>query len=137
VKNRKWIRAKLPPVVLESLARLPRPKAAPADCELYFASGTSSVRSLVNGAQRTMAAVFKLAAVPGAHCHRFRHTLATEILGKGGTVEEVANILADSPATIHRHYAKWSDERQARQDNLLDRVHGTNLAHAKEQAKSC
>ena len=41
---------------------------------------------------------------PRAHCHRFRHTLATETLGKGGTIEEVANILADSPATVHRRY---------------------------------
>ncbi len=128
---------KLPPYAIVALERLPRPKAAPAECELYFASGTSSVRSLVKGAQRTMAAVFKLAAVPGAHCHRFRHTLATETLGKGGTIEDVASILADSPANIHRHYAKWSDERQARQDELLDRVHGTNPAQAEGTSKSC
>jgi integrase len=136
-KNRKWIRVKLPPVVLESLERLPRPKAGPANCQWYFASGRSSVRSLVKGAQRTMSAVFKLAGVPGAHCHRFRHTLATETLGKGATMGEVADILADSEATVRRHYAKWSDERQARQDELLDRVHGTNLAQAEETAKTC
>jgi integrase len=84
-----------------------------------------------------MSAVFKLAKVPGAHCHRFRHTLASEIQGKGGTIEDVANILADSPATIRRHYAKWTSERQARQDRLLDDVLGTNLAHTETQAGKC
>jgi integrase len=137
VKNRKWIRVTVRPELAEALDRLPRPKAAPADSQMYFASDTSTVRSLVKGAQRTMSAVFKLAKVPGAHCHRFRHTLASEILGKGGTVEDAANILADSPATIRRHYAKWTDERQARQDRLLEQVHGTNLAQAGEQASKC
>ena len=84
-----------------------------------------------------MSAVFKLAKVPGAHCHRFRHTLASEILGKGGTIEDAANILADSPATIRRHYAKWTSEQQTRQDRLLEDVLGTNLAQAKEQIGKC
>jgi site-specific recombinase XerD len=137
VKNRKWIRVNLPPFVLEALDRLPRPKAATADCELYFASGTSSVRSLVKGAWRSLSAVFKLAAVPGAHPHRFRHTLATELLGNGGTIDQVAEILADSPSTIRRHYAKWSPERQARQDALLETLHGTNLAQAEGTSKPC
>jgi site-specific recombinase XerD len=137
VKNRKWIRVTVRPELAEALERLPRPKAAPLDSKMYFASDTSTVRSLVKGAQRTMAAVFKLAKVPGAHCHRFRHSLASEILGKGGTVEDVASILADSPATIRRHYAKWTSERQARQDRLLDDVLGTNLAQTEERVSKC
>ena len=109
IKNKRWIRVKLPPVVLEALNALPHPKAAPKESQFLFAGGGSSVRSLVKGAQRTLAAVFKLAKVEGAHPHRFRHTLASELLGKGRTVGEVAGILADSPATISRHYAKWTD----------------------------
>ena len=137
VKNRKMIRVTVRPELAEALDRLPRPKAAPLDSKLYFASDTSTVRSLVKGAQRTMSAVFRLAKVSGAHCHRFRHTLASEILGKGGTVEDAANVLADSPATIRRHYAKWTNERQARQDRLLNDVLGTNLAQAEEQIGKC
>jgi integrase len=57
--------------------------------------------------------------VEGAHPPRFRHTLASELLGKGATVEEVAGILADSPATIRRHYAKWTPELQARHDRVI------------------
>ena len=78
-----------------------RPKAAPEDCSWYFASGEASVRSLVKCAQGTMAVVFERAGVPDGHCHRFRHTLATELKGQGATDEEIAGILAalnDPPA---------------------------------------
>jgi integrase len=92
---------------------------------------------LVKGAQRTLAAVFDRAQVANGHPHRFRHTLASEILGKGGTVEDAASILADSPATIRRHYAKWTPEFQARQDRVTRMVHGTNLAQAEEQVSKC
>ncbi len=60
--------------------------------------------------------------------HRFRHTLATEQLEKGGTIEEAAGILGDSPAIILKHYAKWSRGRQARITDLLERIW-----HAKEE----
>ena len=81
--------------------------------------------------------MFRRAKVECAHAHRFRHTLASEILGKGGTIEDAANILADSPATIRRHYAKWTPEYQARQDRVIGLVHGTNLAQAEEQPSKC
>ena len=52
-------------------------------------------------------------------------------------IEEIAGILADSPATIRRHYAKWTQEYQDRQDRVLRLVHGTNLAQAEEQVSKC
>lgn len=137
VKNRRWIRMELPAVVLEGLERLPQPKAAPEDGTLFFSSGKASLRSLVKGAQRTLSAVFKRARVEGAHAHRFRHTLASEILAKGGTIEDAASILGDTSATIRRHYAKWTPEYQVRQDSILRMVHDTNLAQLEEQAPSC
>jgi integrase len=133
VKNHQWIRVELPLVVVEALEQLPHPKAAAQD----FSSGHASLRSLVKGAARTMAAVFERSGVEGAHCHRFRHTLASELLGKGGTFEEVAAILGDSPATIRRYYAKWTEEYQGRQDTLIRKIHDTNLARAEEQASKC
>ena len=133
IKNRRLIRVELHPDVLQALDRLPAPKAGADDCRLFFSGGNASVRSLVKGAQRTLAAVFKRAKVEHAHPHRFRHTLASEILSKGGTIEDAASILADSPATIRRHYAKWTPEYQARQDRVIRMVHGTNLAQAQEQ----
>ena len=50
----------------------------------------------------------------GAKPHRFRHTLASELLGKGGSIDEIAAILADNPSTIRRYYAKWTPEYQNR-----------------------
>jgi hypothetical protein len=76
--------------------------------------------------------------VPQATSHRFRHTLATEILVKGGSIEDAANILGDSPAIIRKHYAKWSTAYQTRTLELLERIHGepavgTPLVHFKNK----
>ena len=38
----------------------------------------------------TLVAVFERAGVERAHAHRFRRTLASELLGKGGAHEEIA-----------------------------------------------
>ncbi len=53
-------------------------------------------------------AVYAASGVQGACSHRFRHTMATEILELGGTFEEAADILGDSVAIVQKHYAKWS-----------------------------
>jgi len=137
IKNGRMIRVELPPEVLRALDMLPHPKAAPRESTSFFAGGKSSVRSLVKGAQRTLAAVFRMAKVEHAHPHRFRHTLASELLGEGATVDEVAGVLADSSTTIRRHYAKWTPEFQARQDRVTRLVHDTNLAQAEEQVSKC
>jgi site-specific recombinase XerD len=137
VKNSKWIRVELPSAVLEALELLPPPKAAARDNRRFFSNDATGLRSLVKGAWRTMDAVFKRSGVVGAHPHRFRHTLASELLGKGGSIEKVAGILGDSPATIHRYYAKWTPEFQSLQDDLIRKIHGTDLAQAEEQASKC
>ena len=74
-------------------------------------------------AERSLSAVFKASMVPHAHAHRFRHTLATELLGNGASFEEVADILGNSPEIVRKHYAKWSPARQSRIDDLMERVH--------------
>jgi site-specific recombinase XerD len=137
VKNNKLIRVELPSSVLEALEVLPLPKAAAKDNQRYFASDTIGLRSLVKGAWRTMDAVFKRSGVVGAHPHRFRHTLASELLGKDGSIERVAGILGDSPTTIRRYYAKWTPEFQTLQDDLIRKIHGTLLAQAEKQARTC
>jgi site-specific recombinase XerD len=137
IKNGRKLKIELQPVVLQALDALPHPKAAPADSKMYFASDTASVRSLVKGAERTLAAVFKRSGVKGAFPHRFRHTLASELLGKGEGVEVVSAILGDTPATIRRHYWKWTPEFQSRKDGATRSIHGTNLAQAEETARKC
>jgi hypothetical protein len=66
-----------------------------------------------------------LAAVVGneiVSTGRMFHTLATEVLEMGGTVEEAADILGDSETIVRKHYAKWSRGRQARISGLLARI---------------
>ncbi len=137
IKNHRMIRVELPSAVIEALEVLPHPKDAAGDNRRFFSKDTATLRSLVKGAWRTMSAVFKQAGVKQAHPHRFRHTLASELLGKGGKLEEVAAILGDSAATISRYYAKWTPEYQDRQDVLIRKIHGTNLTQTEEQAAKC
>lgn len=59
--------------------------------------------------------------------HRFRHTLTTEILVNGGSMEDAANILGDSPEIIRKHYAKWSIAYQRRTVELFSKIHGIPL----------
>jgi len=136
VKNHRMIRVELPAVVLTALDLLPYPKVAGQDNRRFFCKDDAVLRSQVKGAWRTLAAVFKRSGVKRAKPHRFRHTLASELLGKGGTLEEVAGILGDSPATIRRYYAKWTEEYQSRQDTLIRKIHGTDLAQAEGQASN-
>ena len=49
----------------------------------------------------------------------------------------VSGILGDNPATISRYYAKWTPEFQSGQDDLIRKIHVTELAQAEEQAVKC
>lgn len=101
------------------LDALPLPRNAAMDCPYYFWNGESSRRAVVGIAERTLAAVFKKSGVPKAHAHRYRHTLATRLLGRGATFELVADILGNSPEVVRKHYAKWSPGRQDNIDRLM------------------
>jgi integrase/recombinase XerC len=122
--------------IKEALEQVPRPKGASPDCDYYFWTGSGSREVHVRTVERTLLAVFRKSKVPDAHAHRFRHTLATEILATGGIIEDAANIVGDSPATIRKHYAKWSLAYQERTVEVLSRVHdrhfGTSMAHRKK-----
>ena len=85
---------------------------------------------MIGIAQRTLSAVFAKSGVKGAHAHRFRHTLATEILARGGSEQDVADILGISPAVVRKHYAKWSQARQQRITRIFEAVYpGTYVVH--------
>ncbi len=122
-KNGKPVKLPVHPDLQAALDILPIPRGADGpDCPYFFWSGHGSMRSVVRDVTRTVAAVYKASKVPGACSHRFRHTLATEVLELGGTFEEAADILGDSAAIVRKHYAKWSVRRQARISGLLARL---------------
>jgi integrase len=101
------------------LDALPLPRNAAVDCPYYFWNGVTSRRAVVGIAERTLAAVFKKSRVSKAHAHRYRHTLATWLLGQGATEREVADILGNTEAVVRKHYGKWSPRRQANIDRLM------------------
>ena len=82
-KNGRPVRLPVHPGLRAALDRLPRPRAAAEDCKYFFWSGHGSKRCIIRNARRTLAAFFEAPRVENAQAHRFRHTLATEILEKG------------------------------------------------------
>jgi site-specific recombinase XerD len=113
----------VPKQLEEALGALPEPRGAARNPRCWFWNETSSLRVAVGTAERTLAAVFKRSGVKGALSHRFRHTLATEILARGGTEQDVADILGISAEVVRKHYAKWSASRQDRITRLFQAVH--------------
>lgn len=107
------------PETLAALNALPVPRGTEGAPRHYFWNGKTSRRAVVGIAERTLAAVFKASGVPKAHAHRFRHSLATRLLGMGASDQEVADVLGNSPAIVRKHYAKWSRARQQRIDGLM------------------
>jgi site-specific recombinase XerD len=79
----------------------------------------ASRRAVVGIAERTLAAVFKKSEVKDAHAHRYRHALATRLLERGATFEQVADILGNGPEVVRKHYSKWSQGRRASIDRLM------------------
>ncbi len=125
----------IPAVLQKALDALPAPRGASGEPRCYFWNGIASRRAIKGVAERTLATVFKASGVQGAHAHRFRHTLATDILVKGGTEQDVADVLGISPAIVRRHYAKWSRARQARITSLMQAVYpGTYQVQEKTEA---
>ena len=117
------------PETQAALDALPPPRGAAAPARYYFWNGITSQRAVVGIAERTLATVFRASGVANAHAHRFRHTLATRLLGMGATLEDVADILGNSPAIVRKHYAKWSRARQERIDTLMRAAKfGTSVA---------
>jgi hypothetical protein len=61
---------------------------------------------------------------------RFRHTLATDILARGGAMADVADVLGISEHIARRRYAKRSAARQGRISAIMRLVHGGEAAAA-------
>ena len=109
------------PELQAALNALPAPRGC-TDSEYVFWSGNGQADSMVRAAERTLSAVFLKSEVQGAHAHRFRHILATELLEKGWTYEDVAEVLGNSAAIVRKHYAKWSKGRQEQITDMMNSV---------------
>jgi len=132
-KNGQPVFLPVPTDMKTALDAVPIPRGTIGESRYFFWSGNSSEKALKAVADRSLRTVFKASGIPNAHAHRFRHTLATELLGSGASFEEVADILGNSPEIVRKHYAKWSPARQARIDELMEQTHFGVLPNVKEK----
>jgi site-specific recombinase XerD len=121
-KNHELVFLPVPDSMMDALDKVPLPEGADASSPFYFWNGSSKLGALEDSLDATLRTVFDKAGVKDARTHRFRHNLATELLGQGATLEEVGDILGISAATVKRYYGKWSQERQERIARLLNKV---------------
>jgi len=109
----------IPPDLVQALDDCPVPRGTIGESRYFFWSGNGSMRAVIRDVTRTVRTVFVRSKVPGAHAHRFRHSMATKLLELGWSTEDVATILGNSSAMVRKHYAQWSAGRQARIIRLM------------------
>jgi len=69
--------------------------------------------------RKRIKAICKEVGIVPDHPHRFRHSLAADLLSKGVSVENVAAILGNSPAIVAKHCSQWISSRQDALDAAL------------------
>ncbi len=115
----------LPPFVVDALESVPRTS------NYYFQTGNAAPKTVRGGWDRTLRTIFKLAGVNHGSAHAFRHTLATDLLSKGVSVETVAAILGNSPAIVLKHYAPWVRSRQEALERAMRGIWSTGPSQIK------
>jgi integrase len=94
--------------------------AIPEENRWYFWDGTSKPRSAVGVYQKSLAKVFEASGVPRAYPHLFRHTLATDLLPKGVSLQTVSTLLGHSSTKMtERRYSHWIKGRQEKLEDEL------------------
>ncbi len=108
----------LPPFVVEALEACPR--ISPG---YWFWTGVGSKETLAGNWRRTFRRLCKIASAQGGHPHRFRDTLAVELLLDGMPIERVSILLGHSSVRItERHYSPWVQARQTQLEADLMRT---------------
>jgi integrase len=100
----------LPPDLLDELERIP-------SRDLFHSPLGSRRGETVSDYWRDqLTKVFDAAGIAGGHPHRFRHSLAVNMLNNGSSVEDVALVLGNSPQIVSKHYSAFVSARQERLD---------------------
>ena len=85
---------------------------------------------------RRVLALAKRAGVQDAHPHRFRDTLAVDVLSRGASLYDVAKVLADTIETVERHYAPFTKELRERVRGLMNNGEGLEKTDCTKIAQS-
>lgn len=73
------------------------------------------------------------AGVTRAHPHRFRDTLAVDMLTRGASPYDVAKMLGDTIETVERHYTPFVKELRERVRNIPETGVGPQNPHKPHQ----
>jgi len=107
----------LPPFVVSALQACPRISE-----RYWFWTGIGSKETIAGNRRRTFRRLCQIAGIRGGHRHRFRDTLAVELLLEGVPNERVSVLLGHSSVKVtERHYAPWVHARQAQLESDLAR----------------
>ncbi|HUB78975.1 MAG TPA: tyrosine-type recombinase/integrase, partial [Bryobacteraceae bacterium] len=99
----------LPPFVVQALDACPRKSQ-----KHWFWTGVGSKETATGNWRRTFRRLCEIAGVQDAHPHRFRDTLAVELLLRGIPIERVSILLGHSSIKVtQKHYSPWVAARQA------------------------
>ena len=99
----------LPKRVAELLRSLPN-----SHPDFFFWDGMVANRILTDNWRQSLKRLAQLAGVDGFHPHRMRCTFAVEQLLKGTSIEDVADMLGNTPEVCARHYAPLAKQRRER-----------------------
>jgi integrase/recombinase XerD len=103
----------LPQRVAELLRSLPN-----SNPDFFFWDGIVDNETLTDNWRQSLKRLAQLAGVKGFHPHRMRCTFAVEQLLKGTTIEDVAEMLGNTPEVCARHYAPLVKQRRERLGKL-------------------
>jgi integrase len=113
----------LPPSLLAALAAI-------RTTEFYFWTGASKLTTVIGSKRRGVAKLLKRAEVRG-NPHKFRHTLATNLLSNGTSPAIVAKILGNSAKVVEKYYDHWIPARQAQLETELQKTWDSRLVRVK------
>lgn len=85
---------------------------------------------------RRMLALGKRAGIQDAHPHRFRDTLAVDMVSRGASPYDVAKVLADIIENVERHYAPFTKVLRERVRGLMDNGEGLEKTDCTKIAQS-
>ncbi len=106
-KNQRHDRLPLPPDVGTALARHLSDRGNGAEERTVFLRERAPRRGFcVGGIQVIVSACFKRAGFSRGNCHQLRHTAATQILRRGGSLDDVAQVLRHKSHNTTAIYAK-------------------------------
>jgi integrase len=114
-KKRTRVELPLPPILLSAIEAIPRTGG------YFFWTGQSKLSTVIGSKRRGLAKLLNRAGVKGSP-HKYRHTLASNLLANGSTPAMVARILGNSEKIVLKVYSHMIPAIQKQIATELERV---------------